>query len=105
MRNEIKNAETDPTEQCHIRAERQSQILIDAFAASGLFFMLLPGTFLGVWNLTGISRREALTALSPAWLEAHGQAQIFGWVGFFILGMGFHSLTKMRAHALFLWAP
>lgn len=84
-------------EQPHIRAERQSQILIEAFVASGLFFMLLPGTFLGVWNLIGISRRQTLTALSPAWLEAHGQAQIFGWVGSFILGIGFYSLTKMQS--------
>ena len=101
MRNEIKIAETSPAEQPHIRAERQSQILIEAFVVSGLFFMLLPGTFLGVWNLIGISRREALTALSPAWLEAHGEAQIFGWVGSFILGIGFYSLTKMQSTRTF----
>ncbi len=57
--------------------------------------MLLPGTFVGVWNLIGISRRQALNALSPAWLQAHGQAQIFGWVGSFILGIAVYSLTKM----------
>ncbi len=101
MRSEIKVIETNPTEQPHIRAERQSQILIEAFVVGGLFFMLLPGTFLGVWNLIGISRREALTALSPAWLEAHGQAQIFGWVGSFILGIGFYSLTKMQSTRTF----
>jgi uncharacterized protein involved in response to NO len=81
----------------HIRAERQSQILIEAFVTSGLLFMLLPGTFLGVWNLTGISRRHTLSALPLAWLEAHGHAQIFGWVGSFILGIGFYSLTKMQS--------
>lgn len=85
----------------HIRAERQSQALIEAFLASGLLFMLLPGTFLGVWNLIGISRRQALTALSPAWLQAHGQAQVFGWVGSFILGIGFYSLTKMQSTRTF----
>ena len=90
-------SQTGSAEEPRIRAERQSQTLIEAFLASGLFFMLLPGTFLGVWNLIGISRREALTALSPAWLEAHGQAQIFGWVGSFILGIGFYSLTKMQS--------
>ena len=101
MRSELKIAEAGATEQPQIRAERQSQKLIEAFVASGLFFMLLPGTFLGVWNLIGISRREALTALSPAWLEAHGQAQIFGWVGSFILGIGFYSLTKMQSTRTF----
>ncbi len=88
-------------EEPRIRAERQSQTLIEAFLASGLFFLLLPGTFLGVWNLIGISRHEALTALSPAWLQAHGQAQVFGWVGSFILGIGFYSLTKMQTTRTF----
>src|SRR6185437_16624393 len=89
------------TEEPHIRAERQSQRLIEAFLASGLFFLLLPGTFLGVWNLIGISRHEALSALSPAWLQAHGHAQIFGWVGSLILGIGFYSLTKIQSTRTF----
>ena len=85
----------------HIRAEKQSQALIEAFLVSGLFFLLLPGTFLGVWNLIGISRHQALSALSPAWLQAHGHAQVFGWVGSFILGIGFYSLTKMQNTRVF----
>jgi len=85
MRREAKISQIFPAEEPRIRAERQSQALIEAFLASGLFFLLLPGTFLGVWNLIGISRHQALTALSPAWLQAHGQAQVFGWVGSFIL--------------------
>lgn len=57
--------------------------------------MLLPGTFLGVWNLISISSRHALEQLSPAWVQAHGHAQVFGWIGTFVLGIGFHSLSKM----------
>jgi hypothetical protein len=57
--------------------------------------MLLPGTFLGVWNLISISSQQHLEALRPAWLQAHGHAQIFGWIGTFILGIGFYSLSKM----------
>ena len=34
-----------------IDGERRSQRLVTAFVISGLVFMLLPGTFLGVWNL------------------------------------------------------
>jgi uncharacterized protein involved in response to NO len=80
----------------HVRAEKQSQAGIEAFLATGLFLLLLPGTFLGVWNLIGISRHHSLSALSSAWLQVHGQAQIFGWVGSLILGIGFYSLTKMQ---------
>ena len=79
-----------------IAMERHSQRLVTAFIASGMLFMILPGTFLGVWNLIDISQQRTLGSLSPAWLQAHGQAQIFGWVGSFILGIGFYSLTKMQ---------
>lgn len=76
-------------------AEIALQKLVTVFVATGLAFLLLPGTFLGVWNLVSISGRHSLAALSPAWLQAHGHAQIFGWIGTFIIGIGFYSLTKM----------
>lgn len=75
--------------------ELRLQKLLMAYIVSGLVFLLLPGTFLGVWNLISISSRHALDSLSPAWLQAHGHAQIFGWIGTFILGIGFYSLSKM----------
>jgi uncharacterized protein involved in response to NO len=67
-----------------------------AYVSSGLVFMLLPGTFLGVWNLLQISGRESAGSISPAWLQAHGHAQVFGWIGSFILGIGFYSIPKLR---------
>ena len=32
----------------------------------------------------------------PGWMQAHGHAQIFGWIGTFILGIGFYSIPKLR---------
>jgi hypothetical protein len=66
------------------------------YIVTGLVFMLLPGTFLGVWNLIKISNREAAESIAPAWIQAHGHAQLFGWVGTFILGIGFYSVPKLR---------
>jgi hypothetical protein len=71
------------------------QRLLSAYISSGLLFLLLPGTFLGVWNLIAISEGHSATEVSPAWLQAHGHAQIFGWIGSFIIGIGFYSLSKM----------
>jgi len=82
-------------ERARAREERLSRLLM-LYAVTGLVFMLLPGTFLGVWNLIRISSREAAESVSPAWLQAHGHAQIFGWIGSFILGIGFHSIPKLR---------
>jgi uncharacterized protein involved in response to NO len=77
------------------REEALSRLLM-AFVTTGLVFMVFPGTFLGVWNLLQISGRESVASISPAWLQAHGHAQVFGWVGSFILGIGFYSIPKMR---------
>ena len=76
--------------------ERSLSRVLMAYVTSGLIFMLLPGTFLGVWNLIKISGGESIRSVSPAWLQAHGHAQVFGWVGSFILGIGFHSIPKRR---------
>lgn len=86
----------DAHDAARISGERHSQRVVTAFIVSGLIFMLLPGTFLGVWNLISISQGHRTESISQAWIQAHGQAQIFGWIGSFILGIGFYSLTKMK---------
>jgi hypothetical protein len=76
--------------------EIQLSRLLVFFIYGGLLFMVLPGTFLGVWNLISISDRRAADSISPAWIQAHGHAQVLGWIGSFILGIGFYSIPKLR---------
>jgi uncharacterized protein involved in response to NO len=71
------------------------QRIVTVYVVTGLLFLVLPGTFLGVWNLVSISGMHSLAGLSPAWLQAHGFAQIFGWIGTFVIGIGYYSLSKM----------
>jgi len=78
------------------RREKSLAHLLVTFISTGIAFMLLPGTFLGVWNLISISSRRASEGISPAWIQAHGHAQVFGWIGSFILGIGFYSIPKLR---------
>jgi hypothetical protein len=89
--------ETEAIRQHELRLQRAVTVWI----VTGLFFMLLPGTFLGAWNLIEITDRHTAAGLDPGWLQAHGHAQIFGWIGSFILGIGFYSLSKMKAGARF----
>lgn len=77
--------------------ERRAARLLAAFLASGLVFMALPGTLLGVWNLIGISSRQEAGAVSAAWIQAHGHAQLFGWVTTFIMGISLYTFPKFRA--------
>jgi uncharacterized protein involved in response to NO len=87
-----------PSEIFAVASKRETALshLLMAYIGTGLVFMLLPGTFLGVWNLISISSHKAAEAISPAWIQAHGQAQVFGWIGSFILGIGFYSIPKLR---------
>lgn len=78
------------------RREKELSRLLVAYIVTGIGFMLLPGTFLGVWNLLSISGRQRVESVSPSWIQAHGQAQVFGWIGSFILGIGFYSIRKLR---------
>jgi len=102
---ELKASRAEGVEFIAARELRLSRLLI-AYIASGLFFMLLPGTFLGVWNLLAISSHRSVETVSPAWIQAHGHAQVFGWIGNFILGIGYYSIPKLRRMKPFgLWAP
>lgn len=91
------------------KATRQREIalsrLVMLFITTGLAFMLLPGTFLGVWNLLSISSKHSATSITPAWIQAHGHAQVFGWIGSFILGIGFYSIPRMRNAQPFALRP
>ena len=71
--------------------ERLKSQMLRAWILAGLFFMALPGTLLGLSNLLAISTHHGLGALPAAWIQGHGHAQVFGWIGSFVLGIGFYS--------------
>jgi hypothetical protein len=73
--------------------------VLAVYIGTALTFMLLPGTFLGVWNLIETSTRQNAMLVSPAWMQAHGHAQVFGWVATFILGIGLYSVPVVRPGA------
>jgi hypothetical protein len=80
--------------------ERQAARFLAAFIVTGLVFVLLPGTLLGVWNLLMISGERTGTGASSAWIQAHGQAQLLGWVGTFILGISLYVLPKIMGRTI-----
>jgi hypothetical protein len=105
---QIEKLKGRPPETPDVTAARENSLsrLLIVYITTGLVFLLVPGTFLGVWNLFAISNQRAPGSVSDAWVQAHGHAQIFGWIGTFILGIGFHSIPKLRRlNRLALWAP
>src|SRR5437588_6835300 len=95
---ELQEQPRTPGQVFEIAAARETRLsrLLVVYITAGLLFMLLPGTFLGVWNLLTISSHRAAGTASPGWIQAHGHAQIFGWIGTFILGIGYYSIPKLR---------
>jgi uncharacterized protein involved in response to NO len=74
-----------------VRRERLKSLVLRAWIVAGLFFMALPGTLLGFSNLLAISTHHGSAFLPAAWMQGHGHAQVFGWIGSFVLGIGFYS--------------
>lgn len=71
--------------------EHLKSLILRTWIIAGLFFMALPGTLLGFSNLLAISTHHGSGFLPAAWMQGHGHAQVFGWIGSFILGIGFYS--------------
>lgn len=80
----------------HFKREKNLIRLLATYILTGLFFMFIPGTLLGVWNLLEIGRNQNPDAATTLWIQAHGHAQLFGWLGTFILGIGFYSIPNLR---------
>lgn len=81
-----------------VAVERRKSLLLRLWIVTGIFFMVLPGTILGFSNLLLITAHHGLNGLSPAWIQAHGHSQVFGWIGSFVLGIGFYSQPLTRAN-------
>lgn len=88
-----------PERRMQIAFERHKSRMLRLWIVLGLFFMLLPGTLLGVTSLMAISAHQGFHGVSPAWLQAHGHSQVFGWIGSFALGIGFYSQPRTRANS------
>ncbi|MGB9028801.1 MAG: hypothetical protein WCC27_01675 [Acidobacteriaceae bacterium] len=82
-----------------LAGERRKSRLLRLWIATGIFFMVLPGTLLGFTNLLLIGAHHGLQGISPAWIQAHGHSQVFGWIGSFVLGIGFYSQPRRRANS------
>jgi hypothetical protein len=72
------------------------------FFMAGIAVVLTVGAAWGAWLLWQIGARGSFTGASLYQVNAHGHAQVFGWVGLFVMGFGyqmFPALWQRRLHA------
>ncbi len=73
------------------------------FFKAGVVVVLSAGAVWGAILLLRIAANHAFTAISIHDINAHGHAQIFGWVGLFVMGFAYQAFPRMRHTNL--WRP
>ncbi len=72
------------------------------FFLAGIVVALTFGAGWGVWLLLRIASSGSFTTPSVFAVNAHGQAQIYGWVGLFILGFAYQAFPRFAETRLAL---
>jgi hypothetical protein len=78
-----------------LELEKHLAGLHKAFIRSAIGITLTFGTAWGAHILGTIALRQSFDAPNYAGTQAHGHAQLYGWVGLFILGVAYFSLPKI----------
>jgi hypothetical protein len=73
------------------------------FFKAGIAVTLTAGAVWGALLLIAIGLKGSFTAISIFDINAHGHAQIFGWVGLFVMGFAYQAFPRFK-HAT-LWNP
>lgn len=73
------------------------------FFKAGIFVVLTAGAAWGAYLLLEIALRGSFTAVSIHDVNAHGHAQIFGWMGLFVMGFAYQAFPRMKHTSL--WRP
>jgi hypothetical protein len=83
-----------------VAEEFESETLYKRFIFGSLLIALTLGMSLGAINITRISWAQSYYAISGVLKQIHAHAQIFGWVGLFIMGMALHAIPRFKAVGL-----
>jgi hypothetical protein len=65
------------------------------FFTAGIILVLTAGATWGASLLWTIGIRKAFTSISLFQVNAHGHAQIFGWVGLFVMGFALQAFPRV----------
>ncbi|MCK6456372.1 MAG: DUF1858 domain-containing protein [Phycisphaerae bacterium] len=84
-------------------ADHLADTIYRRFFKAGVAVVLTAGAAWGALLLLRIASNRDFTAISIHDINAHGHAQIFGWVGLFVMGFAYQAFPRMRHTSL--WRP
>ncbi len=85
------------------RMDALADAIYRRFFKAGIVVVLTAGAVWGAILLLRIGFERSFTALSVHEINAHGHAQIFGWVGLFVMGFAYQAFPRMKH--VNLWRP
>lgn len=93
--NEIKAVlDTQPVPQDAVVVSNVADSIYRRYFMAAITVMLTVGAGWGVWLLWRIGLGGSFTNVSVLEVNAHGHAQIFGWVGLFIMGFAYQAFPR-----------
>jgi hypothetical protein len=94
LRDGLGRAPAAPAEET--TAPRPADTIYRPFFKAGIAIVLTLGAAWGAWLLLRIGLRGSFTAAGLHEVNAHGHAQIFGWVGLFVMGFAYQAFPRFK---------
>jgi hypothetical protein len=92
---EVRQAIDSPADDVEAAPASVADTLYRRFFTAGIILILTAGATWGAWLLWRIGIAGNFTAISIHDVNAHGHAQIFGWVGLFIMGFAYQAFPRI----------
>ena len=93
----------DMPELAVVQAASPADTIYRRFFTAGIAVTLTAGAVWGALLLITIGLKGSFTAISIFDINAHGHAQIFGWVGLFVMGFAYQAFPRFKHTSL--WNP
>jgi hypothetical protein len=89
-----------PTESTEAASDPIADAIYQPFFKSGIAVALTLGALWGAFLLVRIALSGSFTAVGIHEVNAHGHAQIFGWVGLFVMGFAYQAFPRFKHTSL-----
>jgi hypothetical protein len=90
-------ASSSPSTELHAKI---ADSIYRPFFKAGILVVLTLGAVWGAYLLVRISLSESFRAVGLHEVNAHGHAQIFGWVGLFVMGFAYQAFPRFKHTSL-----
>ena len=72
----------------------QTEHVYEMFVKTAILIVLSTGCLYGASLLAYMAFQNSMTSVSWILIETHGDTQVYGWVGLFIMGISYFALPK-----------